>query len=166
MARIPVKVTGKYLTRYEGEPDARGRRQRVRYNPGDTLEVSPELLAQLRDRLTPIDELELTLRETDAANTGGEADSAEQGELDELRAVAEALGVDVDQRWREKRLRAEIEKAGDDLRRRGAKVGVEIGAADMGPAEAREAVEQAEREAAEKAKADGEGGSDGDEAEE
>lgn len=38
-------------------------------------------------------------------------DNGESDPIDELRADAESLGIDVDKRWGEKRLNAEIEKA-------------------------------------------------------
>jgi len=45
---------------------------------------------------------------------GGSLPAAKRG-LDELKSEAEALGIAIDRRWGERRLRAEIEKASDGL---------------------------------------------------
>jgi hypothetical protein len=70
-----------------------------------------------RDTKPKADKPKSTLGSVDAkfdhngdGKPGGSKPAAERG-LDELKAEAIALGITIDRRWGERRLRAEIEKA-------------------------------------------------------
>lgn len=49
--------------------------------------------------------------ESVAEDPDGEQDGGDGADLEDLRSEAEALGIEVDGRWGEKRLRTEIDKA-------------------------------------------------------
>lgn len=51
------------------------------------------------------------LRASNAVRVVESGQSADQGGLDRLRQDAEGLGIEVDRRWGERRLQAEIDKA-------------------------------------------------------
>lgn len=79
-----------------------GRREKgrlVSYGVGDQFEGTQKELRAFADRLREV--------ESEAQETP----ESQPDSLDTLRSEAESLGVEVDGRWGEKRLRAEIDKA-------------------------------------------------------
>ena len=99
---MKLKVTRKYHTRPEADKD--GRLRRVRYETGDTFDGTERELLVFGDRLEKADAQA-------SAKPEPEPEPKEHDTLESLRQEAEALGIEVDGRWKEARLRDEIAKA-------------------------------------------------------
>ena len=91
---MQLRVTRKGHTRSETDKD--GRLVAVHYGKGDTFDGTEKELKTFGDRLERV--------------SGGDKPPEPDG-MDDLRKQAEELGIEVDGRWGEKKLRAEIDAA-------------------------------------------------------
>lgn len=94
---MQLRVTRKSHTRSETGKD--GRLVAVRYDKGKTFDGTERELKTFGDRLERV------------SGGGDKPPPKEPDGMDELRKQAEELGIVVDGRWGEKKLRAEIDAA-------------------------------------------------------